>query len=60
MGTTLVAVVVGVLSLGTLVLLIVVILNRRVTLNQINVSLAQIAHQLRELQSSRGAGPPAV
>ena len=60
MGTTMVAVVVGVLSLGTLVLLIVVILNRRVTLNQINVSLAQLADQLRELQASRSTGPPAV
>ena len=57
-GVTLVGVSVGVLALGTLTLLTVVILNRRVTLNQINVSLAQISNQLRELQAARSARPP--
>lgn len=55
MGATAVAVVVGVLGLGTLVLLSVVILNRRVTLNQINASLAQISGQLRELQTKQSS-----
>jgi len=51
---------VGVLGLGTLVLLTVVILNRGATLNQINARLAQISHQLRQLQDNRGTGPPAT
>ena len=55
-STSVVAIAVGVLGLGTLVLLTVVVLNRRVTLNQINASLAQISNQLRELQNARG-GP---
>ena len=46
---------VGLLALGTLVLLAVVILSRRATLNQINISLAQISNQLRELQNSQSA-----
>ncbi len=50
-----VALAVGVLGLGTLTLLTVVVLNRRVTLNQINASLAQISNQLRELQTARGS-----
>jgi hypothetical protein len=50
-----VALAVGVLGLGTLILLMVVILNRRVALNQINASLAQISKQLRELQTERGS-----
>jgi len=44
---------VGLLALGSLVLLAVVALNRRVTLNQINTSLAQISAQLRELHDAR-------
>jgi hypothetical protein len=40
-----------VLSCGTLTTLLLVVLNRRVTLKQINHSLAQISEQLRELQS---------
>jgi hypothetical protein len=51
-GTTMVAVMVGILGLGTLVLLSVVVLNRRITLSQINLSLAQISTQLRELRPS--------
>lgn len=47
---TLLAAAVGLLALGTLVLVAVVILNRRATLQQINVSLAQISDQLKELQ----------
>lgn len=50
MGVTVVAVAVGVLGLGTLMLLTVVILNRRVALKQINASLTQISNQLREMQ----------
>ena len=47
---TFLAVAMGLLALGTLVLLVVVVLNRRATLGQINASLAQISSQLRELQ----------
>jgi Na+/citrate or Na+/malate symporter len=54
-GVTLVALAVGALGLGTLILLTVVVLNRRATLNQINASLAQISNQLRELQTTRGS-----
>ncbi|MBI3417656.1 MAG: hypothetical protein HY043_20380 [Verrucomicrobia bacterium] len=50
MGTTIVAAAVGILALGTLVLVLVVMLNRRATLHQINVSLTQISGQLNELQ----------
>jgi len=50
---------VGLLALGSLVLLAVVVLNRRVTLNQINTSLAQISSQLRELYEPRSIKPPA-
>jgi hypothetical protein len=53
-GVTVVAFAVGALGLGTLILLAVVVLNRRVTLNQINASLAQISNQLRDLQTARG------
>jgi NADH:ubiquinone oxidoreductase subunit 3 (subunit A) len=53
MGVTITALAVGVLGLGTLILLSVVILNRRATLNQINASLAQISNQLRWLQDNR-------
>jgi hypothetical protein len=49
-----VALAVAVLGLGTLILLTVVVLNRRVALNQINDSLAQISNQLRELKTGRG------
>jgi predicted PurR-regulated permease PerM len=52
LGTTIVAAAVGLLALGTLVLVLVVVLNRRATLNQINASLAQISGQLKELQSN--------
>lgn len=54
-GTALVALAVGLLAFGTLLLLTVVILSRRVALNQINASLAQISNQLRELQNARGS-----
>jgi hypothetical protein len=40
----------AVLGMGTLVLLTVIMLNRRATLSQINVSLAQISSQLKEMQ----------
>jgi len=38
-----------------LILLTVVVLNRRVTLNQVNNSLAQISNQLLELKTVRGS-----
>ncbi len=50
-ATMLVAIAVGLSALGTLVVLALVILTRRATLNQINVSLAQISTQLRNLQT---------
>ena len=50
MGAAAVALSVAVLGLGTLVLVTVVVLNRRVTLNQINAGLAQISSQLAELR----------
>jgi len=58
MGMTTIAVAgsVGVLSAGTLVTLLLVGLNRRVTLQQINHSLAQISDQLRPLQAKSGGG----
>jgi len=49
-----VAVSVIILSAGTLTTLLLVILNRRVTLKQINYSLAQISEQLKQLQAPRG------
>jgi len=55
MGVTLVAAAVGALGLGTLVLVTVVMLNRRVALEQINANLAQISGQLRQLQSRQGS-----
>jgi len=55
MGVTVVASAVGALGLGTLILVTVVILNRRVALNQINANLAQISNQLRELQTGHGS-----
>jgi hypothetical protein len=51
-GILIVAISVVVLSLGTLATLILTISSRRVTLQQINHSLAQISQQLRELKGS--------
>jgi hypothetical protein len=39
------------LSVGTVLTLVLVIANRRVTLKQINCNLAQISEQLRQLQA---------
>ena len=50
-----VAVSVVILSCGTLATLMLVIFNRRVTLRQINHSLAQISQQLKALQATRPA-----
>jgi len=50
------AVSMALLSMGTLVILLLVIFNRRVTLRQINVSLAQISAQIKELQNRQGSG----
>ncbi len=55
-GVTVIAVAVAVLGLGTVVTLTVVLVNRRATLQQINVSLAQISEQLRHLHT--GPAPP--
>src|SRR4030095_13421909 len=44
-GVTFLAAALGMLALGTLVLLAVVVLQRRTTLTQINTSLAQISEQ---------------
>ena len=54
-GILIVALSVVVLSCGTLATLLLVIFNRRVTLRQINHSLAQISAQLKELQNARAA-----
>jgi hypothetical protein len=54
-GTALVAGSVGLLGLGTLLVVTLVLLNRRVTLRQINASLAEISLQLRELRRSPGS-----
>ena len=50
------AVSMALLSMGTLVILLLVIFNRRVTLRQINASLAQISAQIKELQNRQGSG----
>jgi hypothetical protein len=44
------------LGLGTMLTLLLVIFNRRVTLRQINASLAQISQQIKELQDHKGRG----
>ena len=54
-GVALVALLDSALGLGMLTLGTVVVLNRRVTLKQINFSLAQISRQLRELQQRPGS-----
>lgn len=46
---------VALLGLGTLLTLLLVIFNRHVALRQINVSLAQISHQIKELQAGKGS-----
>jgi len=45
------------IGLGTFLTLLLVIFNRRVTLRQINTSLAQISEQIKELQDRDGSGP---
>jgi hypothetical protein len=55
-GTALVAGSVGLLGLGTLLLVSLVLINRRVALRQIRVSLADISVQLKQLQHP--SGPP--
>ncbi len=50
-----IAVSVTILSCGTLATLLLVVLNRRVTLKQINYSLAQISEQLKHLQARQPA-----
>lgn len=50
MCVTLIAIAVGVLGLGTLLLLGVIVVNRRATLSRIQISLAQMSEQLRLLK----------
>ena len=45
-----------ILGLGAMLTLLLVIFNRRVTLRQVNASLAQISGQIKELQD-RGQKP---
>jgi hypothetical protein len=47
---------VALLGVGTLLTLLLVIFNRRITLRQINISLAQISAQIKELQNRQGPG----
>ena len=54
-GILIVAASVLILSGGTLATLLLVIFNRRVTLRQINHSLAQISRQLKEHQTAQGS-----
>jgi hypothetical protein len=44
------------LGVGTLLTLMLVIFNRRITLRQININLAQISAQIKELQNRQGSG----
>ena len=53
-GTMLVAIAVGLSAAGTLVMLGLVILQRRATLHQINANLIQISNQLRQLELRQG------
>jgi hypothetical protein len=46
---------VALLGVGTLLTLLLVIFNRRVTLRKINISLAQISAQMKELQTRQGS-----
>jgi hypothetical protein len=50
------SVAVTLLAAGTMLTLLLVIFNRRVTLRQINISLAQISAQIKELQNRQGSG----
>ena len=43
-------------AMGTLLTLVLVIFNRRVTLQQINASLAQISQQIKELEGGKNSG----
>ena len=54
-GILAIAVSVIILSCGTLATLLLVVLNRRVTLKQINYSLGQISEQLKQLQARQPA-----
>lgn len=45
------------MAVGTLLTLLLVIFNRRVTLRQINTSLAQISARIKELQDCKSSGP---
>jgi len=47
---------IALLGVGTLLTLLLTIFNRRVTLRQINASLAQISAQMKELQGGKGSG----
>lgn len=49
-GTMLVAIAVGLCAAGTLVILALVVVQRRATLNQINAQLTLISEQLKEMR----------
>jgi hypothetical protein len=46
---------IALLGVGTFLTLLLVIFNRRVTLRQINASLAQISNQIKEFQGGKGS-----
>jgi len=52
----LIAVSIALLGVGTFLTLLLVIFNRHVTLRQVNVSLAQISSQIKELQDGKSPG----
>ncbi|HEY4417042.1 MAG TPA: hypothetical protein VGO57_15235 [Verrucomicrobiae bacterium] len=54
------AVSMALLSVGTLVILLLVIFNRRITLRHINANLAQISEQIKDLQKHQGSGSGGV
>lgn len=49
---------IALLGAGTLLTILLIIFNRRVTLRQINASLAQISNQIKELQGAKSSGSP--
>ncbi len=56
LGTMLVAIAVGLSAAGTLVMLVLMVLQRRATLQQINLSLTRISAQLEEMKPPKTEG----
>lgn len=54
-GMMLVAASVALVGVGTLVTVVLIMVNRRVTLQQINENLAQISAQIKEMQNRPGS-----